>query len=102
MLPEVRREVVKEKCDFVSLIAEARGPDSVCHTNSVVILIYAGYRELRCLQHAAYDLAETLCKQIGIPRTDLPQKAFKSLRSFFATYIAKKLHAPATKTARAL
>ncbi|QQG42400.1 MAG: hypothetical protein HYW15_02725 [Candidatus Giovannonibacteria bacterium] len=95
-------EVAKEECDFVWLNAEACGPvDPMCHSKSLVILAYEHYEDHRCFSHAAYDLAETLCKQIGIPRTDVPTKAFKSLRFFFAAYILKKLHPLAIKTPRA-
>jgi len=100
MLPEVRPDTSKGVCDFVWLDAESYGPvDPTCGATSIVILVYGDidYESHRCASHAAYDLSEDLCKQLGVKRTDVSREAFKSLCSFFESYIASRL--PATTNA---
>jgi len=74
--------------------------DPVCHANSAVILVYDEHEDHRCLQHAAYDLAGTLCKQISIQKADASKEAFNFLRSFFKTYLSIKFLPQTTENAR--
>lgn len=91
MLPSVKPDNSGKYCDFVWLYGDAYGPfDPTCCADSKVILTYNDYEDYRCISHAAYDLLEALCQQLGIQRTSMPREAFKQLYAFFETYLATK------------
>lgn len=97
MLPSVRAVSSDDPCDFVWLMAESYGPvDGSCGAEAEVALAFhenhAGepIQELvqnRCLTHAADEMAEAVCRELGTPHTEIPAKTFEELGNFFESWI---------------
>lgn len=102
MFPRIKSEaLVGTECEFVWLNAEAFGPvNPVCHGKSVVILVDGDNEDHCCIPHAAYSLAEELCGQLGVTVSEVPLEAFKSLCSFFKTYLSSQMSPTVTQPVR--